>query len=628
MFCKHCGSELIEGDMFCRKCGTTVISSQNNLEDDTTDVQEEIFQQSIGKIDNQQSNKKTDTDKEKTIKSNQNSEVIDNFLSTNKATKFLQGIETFSKKLLSYWGIWSPILLMLLRLLGFLGKQFGDGAQVWTIFGIAVGVLLFVYFVKFFDITAGAFNFVILRNKVKQDNISAQALLDYIYYNGQYRYATDGVIANAWRVIFLKYSSLGTVLYILQMIFRYLRVFALSIIGPCAVYNIFMVYEHEHDSQGYKFEQTFTILCILFAIIFVISIVGIITTNIIIKSKQKAFIKKETFKLPEREIKADPKKTRIKLISVLSILLIVCFSIVGFGIYKLNTFNISYSELDDGTLSVTEVSGGIWAKTLKFPEKHKGKTVTIICSNILEEQDKNKIEEIILPDSITEIYSDAFSDCVKLKSIKIPKNVTKIGENAFANCNALEKVYYNAEECDNLSSNIFKDCGGEAGFSCEIGSNVKTIPSNLFSCTEKTYDKISSYEQYHRQYQLYVVRSQNQGKRDILSFEAWVLKNGKSVYTTSNLSEVIFAENSICNQIGSYAFYGSKITTISIPSSVKSIENNSFEKCNLLESAVFEDSDIKWAIDENTEIEISSPNEAANCLVSKYNSNTWTKIKD
>ena len=53
---------------------------------------------------------------------------------------------------------------------------------------------------------------------------------------------------------------------------------------------------------------------------------------------------------------------------------------------------------------------------------------------------------MIIPDSVTTINSNAFSNCTGLTSITIPDSVTNIGEKVFYNCSELETVYYNGTE--------------------------------------------------------------------------------------------------------------------------------------------------------------------------------------
>lgn len=52
----------------------------------------------------------------------------------------------------------------------------------------------------------------------------------------------------------------------------------------------------------------------------------------------------------------------------------------------------------------------------------------------------NKLQEVILPDSIVSIGSNAFGYCGKLNNIQLPPNLTYLGEKAFNNCASLSGI--------------------------------------------------------------------------------------------------------------------------------------------------------------------------------------------
>jgi hypothetical protein len=63
----------------------------------------------------------------------------------------------------------------------------------------------------------------------------------------------------------------------------------------------------------------------------------------------------------------------------------------------------------------------------------------IIENNILIKADA-EIGEIIVPDNIIEIKSEAFLNCSKLQSVSIPETVKCIGKGAFKGCTALKYI--------------------------------------------------------------------------------------------------------------------------------------------------------------------------------------------
>lgn len=55
-------------------------------------------------------------------------------------------------------------------------------------------------------------------------------------------------------------------------------------------------------------------------------------------------------------------------------------------------------------------------------------------------QNQEKLETVILPDSLTEIQASAFENCTGLRRVTLPEGLKRIGDRAFAGCTALEEV--------------------------------------------------------------------------------------------------------------------------------------------------------------------------------------------
>ena len=95
----------------------------------------------------------------------------------------------------------------------------------------------------------------------------------------------------------------------------------------------------------------------------------------------------------------------------------------------------TYNALDDGTIEITGYSGS--AENIVIPAQIDGKSVTRIGNNAFE---KSSAKEIVIPDSVTEIGSQAFSGCEKLTGVSIPNSVTTIRDRAFFDCNSLASI--------------------------------------------------------------------------------------------------------------------------------------------------------------------------------------------
>ena len=143
-------------------------------------------------------------------------------------------------------------------------------------------------------------------------------------------------------------------------------------------------------------------------------------------------------------------------------------------------------------------------------------------------------------------YNGAFSDCTALTSIEIPASVETIEKVAFSGCSKLATVTF--EKGSQLKSigggkslGAFMDC--TALTSIEIPASVETIEAAAFS-------------------------------------------------GCSSLKTVIFEKGSNLKTIGNAAFYGffgkCPITSIEIPASVETIEQEAFKGCSRLATVTFE----------------------------------------
>ena len=87
----------------------------------------------------------------------------------------------------------------------------------------------------------------------------------------------------------------------------------------------------------------------------------------------------------------------------------------------------------------------------------------------------------IIPNSVTSIGHDAFSDCDGLTSVTIPNSVTSIGWDAFSGCHGLTSVTI-GNGVTSIGDYAFSCCSGLT--SVTIGNSVTSIGSQAFSyCT-------------------------------------------------------------------------------------------------------------------------------------------------
>lgn len=103
--------------------------------------------------------------------------------------------------------------------------------------------------------------------------------------------------------------------------------------------------------------------------------------------------------------------------------------------------------------------------------------VPVVRINAAAFRGKDKLTEVIIPDSITSIANAAFADCKNLKVVIIPDSVTYIGDSAFQGCEALEYVVI-GNGVKSIGDLAFKNC--KSLKSVDLGTSVEEIGNGAF----------------------------------------------------------------------------------------------------------------------------------------------------
>lgn len=143
---------------------------------------------------------------------------------------------------------------------------------------------------------------------------------------------------------------------------------------------------------------------------------------------------------------------------------------------------------------------------------------------------------VVIPDTVTEIGDEAFLDCTSLKSVVIPESVTSIGNRAFNYCKKLSKV--------------------------SIPKSVTYIGDEVFQGS--------------------------QWLSDLKKKNTLVVVNNILIDGTGATGKVTIPKN--VKMISGSAFSGSKLESISIPSSVTYIGSYCFSYCKSLKKITIPDS--------------------------------------
>ena len=224
----------------------------------------------------------------------------------------------------------------------------------------------------------------------------------------------------------------------------------------------------------------------------------------------------------------------------------------------------------DGTYSAA-VSEDNTYKKIEIPSTYNGKTVTRVFAygsfDGFFNDGNDVVEEIYIPEGVTEIGDYAFNGFKNLKKINIPNGVTSIGKKAFAYCKNLESI--------NLPDSVtyigkYAFCESYILGEVNLGEGIEVIGESAF-------------------YNCYSLSNITTGSN--------IAFIGEDAFFHSGLSRIDIKDMSAwCNvYIGDHEdvellpyvnlfFEGEIIKDLVIPEGVKHISNSAFNYCNSIES--------------------------------------------
>jgi hypothetical protein len=119
--------------------------------------------------------------------------------------------------------------------------------------------------------------------------------------------------------------------------------------------------------------------------------------------------------------------------------------------YLCNSQGLLYSNKNKKSISITGYIGA--ASTVTIPSTIGGKQVLSISGF----SGNSIVKKVILPDTITEISSYAFKDCINLQEVTMSDQLKAILEGAFVGCYSLKRITLPAT-LEVLESTIFSGC--------------------------------------------------------------------------------------------------------------------------------------------------------------------------
>lgn len=294
--------------------------------------------------------------------------------------------------------------------------------------------------------------------------------------------------------------------------------------------------------------------------------------------------------------------------------LFVCVGILqsfADGFYYTDERGVTWGCADDPnstTVSICDASG--YGDEVVIPEKvYNGtKEYTVTDIRFFTFQDNKTLEKVTWPSTVTAIPSKMFRGCSNLKVVENIRKVTSIGDNAFFGCNnliALDlgscEISYNAfdgcsklqsigesAKCTSVDNQGFNHCSSlekiDLSMCTSVGdwafigcSSLQTVGSPRFaSIPNSAFNGCSSLENIDLSKCTSVGSSAfyNCSKLQNVNTSNCAYIGGSAFSGCSSITEV---DLSACKSLGNNAFWGSGISKVSLPATLKNMGYQCFD---------------------------------------------------
>ncbi len=197
------------------------------------------------------------------------------------------------------------------------------------------------------------------------------------------------------------------------------------------------------------------------------------------------------------------------------------------------------------------------------------------------------LSSVTIPNGLTHIGNSAFAGCTSLQSMTLPQTVTNIGEHAFSDCTSLSRIFM-PNTINSIENYAFRGCTSLK--SINIPSDISYIGNGAFdNCSlleYSEYDNAIYFGNEENKY-LYLVKAKDEYIESCNIHESTKFIGRGAFYGCYNLESIDIPSNVI--SIGTQAFSGTRLTTVTIPQSVTIIHESAFENCFDLTSVVLHD---------------------------------------
>ena len=225
------------------------------------------------------------------------------------------------------------------------------------------------------------------------------------------------------------------------------------------------------------------------------------------------------------------------------------------------TVGVKYGLSADGTYASVYGYEGT-SKRIIIADTYENVPVKIISDMAFWKED---ITSVIIPDSVTDIYYEAFYGCSSLTNLTIGKGVTCIGWQSFCGCASLASVTI-PDSVTSIDEYAFDGCNSALYTVYEYGKYVGDSENPyavLYEVTNKNLDTYTIHE-------------------DTKVIGYGVFKE------CARLTSITIPDG--VTSIGNSAFYNrSSLTSVTIPDSVTSIGSSAFDYCSGLTAVYISD---------------------------------------
>ncbi len=249
------------------------------------------------------------------------------------------------------------------------------------------------------------------------------------------------------------------------------------------------------------------------------------------------YLKKEIKARPSEKISNIVMNVKISFVtdSLKKIRMIIILVAIILPLFIFMKPRIMYEKVDNGYAVRFYTFGLTNFKTAIIPETYKGEKVVSLRGNTFSNMPF--LENVTLPNTITEIRGQAFKNDFNLVSVNIPTNLEYLGGGAFYNCSKIEKI---------ILPDTLTYMGGEVFYGASSLKYVQ-LSNNLTEIRGSSFENCTSL-------------------KSITIPDKVTRIGGHAFYGNSSLSEVLITENSELTEIGSSAFRLCKsLKSITIP---------------------------------------------------------------